>query len=74
VASGPIQTRTQALAQLRLVAEFFRRTEPHSPVAYLADKAAKWGEQPLHLWLRAVVKDEATLGRLEEMLGVEKPG
>jgi type VI secretion system protein ImpA len=71
--SGPIQNRAQALAQLRLVADFFRRTEPHSPVAYLADKAANWGEQPLHLWLRAVVKDDATLGRLEEMLGVEKP-
>jgi type VI secretion system protein ImpA len=74
VATGPIQTRAQALAQLRLVADFFRRTEPHSPVAYLADKAAGWGEQPLHLWLRAVVKDDATLGRLEEMLGVEKEG
>jgi type VI secretion system protein ImpA len=74
VATGPIQTRAQALAQLRLVADFFRRTEPHSPVAYLADKAANWGEQPLHLWLRAVVKDDATLARLEEMLGVEKEG
>ncbi|MEO6852501.1 MAG: type VI secretion system protein TssA, partial [Rhodoferax sp.] len=28
---GPIQNRTQALAQLRAVAEFFRETEPHSP-------------------------------------------
>jgi type VI secretion system protein ImpA len=69
--TGPIQSRAQALAQLRLVADFFRRTEPHSPVAYLADKAAHWGEQPLHVWLRAVVKDDATLGRLEELLGVE---
>jgi type VI secretion system protein ImpA len=72
--AGPVQTRAQALAQLRQVADFFRRTEPHSPVAYLADKAANWGEQPLHLWLRAVVKDDATLTRLEEMLGVEKKG
>ncbi|TFW33368.1 type VI secretion system protein TssA [Massilia horti] len=72
VVSGPIQTRAQALAQLRAVAEFFRRTEPHSPVAYLADKAAGWGEQPLHLWLRTVVKDEASLTRLEELLGVEQ--
>jgi type VI secretion system protein ImpA len=69
---GPIQSRAQALAQLRAVAEFFRRTEPHSPVAYLAEKAAKWGEQPLHLWLRAVVKEDAALARLEELLGVEK--
>lgn len=69
-AAGPLQTRAQALAQLRAVAEFFRRTEPHSPVAYLADKAAHWGEQPLHVWLRALVKDEASVAHIEEMLGV----
>jgi type VI secretion system protein ImpA len=68
---GPPQSRTQALAQLREVAEFFRRTEPHSPVAYLAEKAAHWGEQPLHVWLRAVVKDDASFAHIEEMLGVK---
>lgn len=68
--AGPLQSRAQALAQLRAVAEYFRRTEPHSPVAYLADKAAHWGEQPLHVWLRAVVKDDAAFAQIEEMLGV----
>jgi type VI secretion system protein ImpA len=66
-------TRAQALAQLRQVAEYFRRTEPHSPVAYLADKAAKWGEVPLHQWLRSVLKDPASLAQIEELLGVEPP-
>ena len=70
---GPLQHRDQALAQLRQVAEFFRRTEPHSPVAYLAEKAARWGEQPLHAWLRSVIKDDASLARLEELLGIEHP-
>lgn len=73
-ARGPIQTREQALAQLRDVAEFFRRTEPHSPVAYLADKAASWGEMSLHLWLRTVVKNDETLSGLEELLGIKKAG
>jgi type VI secretion system protein ImpA len=70
--SGPIQTRAQALAQLRAVAAFFRSTEPHSPVAYLADKAAHWGEQPLHVWLRAVVRDDASFAHLEELLGISE--
>ena len=70
---GAPASRAQALAQLRAVAEFFRRTEPHSPVAYLADKAAKWGEVPLHLWLRSVLKDPSSLAQIEEMLGVESP-
>jgi len=71
-AAGPLQDRAQALAQLRAVAEFFRRTEPHSPVAYLADKAAHWGEQPLHVWLRSVIKDEASFAHIEELLGVDQ--
>ena len=73
-ARGPTQTREQALAQLREVADFFRRTEPHSPVAYLADKAASWGEMSLHLWLRTVVKNDETLSGLEELLGIKKAG
>lgn len=67
---GAPATRAQALAQLRLVAEFFRTTEPHSPVAYLADRAAHWGELPLHEWLRLVLKDGGTLAQVEELLGV----
>src|SRR5450830_767077 len=56
-----LQNRIQALQQLRLVADFFRRTEPHSPVAYLAERAASWGEMPLHVWLRSVIKDPAVV-------------
>lgn len=73
VPASPLQSREHAIAQLREVAAFFRRTEPHSPVAYLADKAAHWGEQPLHVWLRSVVKDDASFAHIEEMLGVAPP-
>ena len=74
VFAGAIGSRAQALAQLRMVADYFRQTEPHSPVAYLADKAAMWGEQPLHLWLKTVVKDAGALAHVEEMLGIVKEG
>lgn len=67
---GPIRTRAQAIAQLRAVAQFFRDTEPHSPVSYFAEKAAVAGEQDLHTWLRSVVKDQASLAHIEELLGV----
>jgi type VI secretion system protein ImpA len=73
VQGGPLQNRAQALQQLRQVADFFRRTEPHSPVAYLADKAAKWGAMDLHSWLRTVIKDHGSMAQLEELLGVEPP-
>jgi len=71
---GAPATRGQALAQLRMVADFFRRTEPHSPVAYLAEKAARWGEMPLHSWLRTVLKDQGALAQMEELLGLESAG
>ena len=67
---GAITTRHQAITQLRAIADFFRRTEPHSPVSYFADKAANAGEQDLHTWLRSVVKDTASLAHIEELLGV----
>lgn len=67
---GELTSRAQALRQLELVAAYFRQAEPHSPVAYLASKAAHWGNMPLHEWLRAVVKDGASLGHIEELLGL----
>ena len=56
------------------MAEFLRRPEPHSPVAYLADKAARWGEMPLHVWLKRVIKDDSTLAQVEELLDVDREG
>ncbi|WP_373988096.1 type VI secretion system protein TssA [Duganella sp. BuS-21] len=69
-----LQSRTQALQQLRLIADFFRRTEPHSPVAYLAERAASWGDMPLHVWLRAVIKDPAAVAGVEDLLGASSTG
>ena len=72
--AGPVASRREAIARLREVADWFRRNEPHSPVAYLADKAAHWGEMPLHVWLRRVVKDHSTLEQLEDLLDSADPG
>ena len=66
-----IQTRAQAVAQLRAVARFFRSTEPHNPAAYFADKAAEAADMPLHQWLSTVVKDDGSLAHIRELLGVK---
>ncbi|CAM2197207.1 type VI secretion system protein ImpA [Paraburkholderia kururiensis] len=71
VAYAGIQNRAQAVAQLRAVAKYFRSTEPHSPVAYLADKAAEWADMPLHEWLSTVVKDDGSLSHIRELLGIK---
>jgi type VI secretion system protein ImpA len=77
VPSGPVtlapRDRGDAIRRLRAVAEFFQRTEPHSPVAYLVQRAANWGEMSLEQWLAEVIKDSSTLGQLRETLGIKPP-
>jgi len=68
-ASGAIQSRKDALKRLDDIAAFFKKTEPHSPVAYLVQRAVKWGNMPLDIWLQDVIKDEAVLYKLRETLG-----
>ena len=68
-AAGVIQNRQDAIKRLADLAEFFRKTEPHSPVSYLVTRAVKWGEMPLELWLQDVIKDETVLFQLRQTLG-----
>ncbi|CAA0084174.1 Uncharacterised protein [BD1-7 clade bacterium] len=51
-------TRESAYRELRHIANFFKRTEPHSPVAYLLDKAIRWGAMPLNELLSELLKDQ----------------
>jgi type VI secretion system protein ImpA len=65
------QSRADALRRLAAVADYFRRTEPHSPVAYLVQRAVRWGEMPLEEWLRDVIVNEDVLARVHETLGLK---
>lgn len=68
--SGPIRNRAEALKRLAEIAAFFQRTEPHSPVYYLIQRAVKWGNMPFETWLQDVVKDENVLNQIKETLGI----
>ena len=68
--SGAPQNRAEALRLLEVVADYFRQAEPHSPVSYLVQRAARWGEMPLETWLRDVIHDENVLSSLRETLGI----
>jgi type VI secretion system protein ImpA len=63
--------RADAIRRLAAVAEYFRRAEPHSPIAYLVQRAVRWGEMPLEEWLRDVIHDDNVLGQLRETLGLK---
>ena len=74
VARGPIATREEALRSLALVGEYFRKNEPHSPIAALITRAVRWGGLPFEAVLREVVQDEAALKRVFDTLGLKPEG
>ena len=67
---GSLTSKVAALKAIGEIAEFFRRTEPHNPVAYLLDRAVYWANMPLEQWLAEVVRDEATLSSVRERVGL----
>jgi type VI secretion system protein ImpA len=71
VSTGPVKSRQEALRRLAEVADYFRRTEPHSPVSYLVQRAISWGHMPLDAWLGDVIKDSSLLDALRETLGLK---
>lgn len=72
--TGAIQNRQDALKRLSEVSEYFRKSEPHSPVSYLVNRAVKWGDMPLESWLQDVIKDESVIFQLRETLGFNTGG
>ncbi|MEZ5343913.1 MAG: type VI secretion system protein TssA [Pyrinomonadaceae bacterium] len=73
-ASGAINDRKDALKRLAQLASYFRKTEPHSPLSYLINRAVKWGNMPLDDWLQDVIKDAGTLGQIRQTLGFNTEG
>lgn len=68
--AGSLASKEAALRALGEIAGFFRRTEPHSPVAYLLDRAVYWANMPLEQFLAEIVRDEGTLSSIRERVGL----
>lgn len=68
-----VQTRDQAFRALLQVAEFFKRTEPHSPVSYALEQAVRWGKMPLPDLLAELISDESVRGQLFKLVGIKPP-
>lgn len=68
--AGSLASKDAALRALGDIAGFFRRTEPHSPVAYLLDRAVLWANMPLDQFLAELIRDEGTLSSIRERVGL----
>ena len=67
---GSLASKQAALRALGEIAGFFRRTEPHSPVAYLLERAIVWADMPLEQFLAELIRDESTLSSIRERVGL----
>jgi type VI secretion system protein ImpA len=71
--TGVIATREDALRILGEVAEFFRRTEPHSPLAYTLYEAVRRGRLSWPELLEEIVPDTDSRASILRSLGILPP-
>ncbi|MBB5690629.1 type VI secretion system protein ImpA [Roseomonas alkaliterrae] len=67
------RTREDVIRQLEEIAEYFRKTEPHSPLAFTLQDAARRARMPLTDLLAEVLPDPSTRRQLLTTLGIHVP-
>ncbi len=67
---GPIRSRDDAFRQLNNIADFFRKTEPHSPICYSIERAIKWGNMPLNELILELIPDDSSRDIYKSLTGV----
>jgi type VI secretion system protein ImpA len=66
-------TREDALRNLESIAEFFRKTEPHSPLSFTLDEAVRRARMPWLELLDEVIGDRGTRDSILTALGIRPP-
>lgn len=70
---GPPTTREEAFRRLEEVADFLRKSEPHSPVPLLIRRAIGWKDLGFDQLLTELIKDAGSRGQVGELLGIKAP-
>ena len=66
-----ITTRHEALSMLLKIADYFEKTEPHSPLPYVIRRAVKWGNLPLPALLKELIDSEGGRDHVGKLTGIE---
>lgn len=66
-----INRREQAVNTLRQVAQFFRETEPHSPISYLLDQSIRWSDLSLPELLQQLIPEEGAREQYFKLTGID---
>lgn len=65
-----IRTREDALGTLMRAAEYFRQTEPHSPISYALEQAVRWARLSLPELLSELVSDKGAREEIFKRAGI----
>lgn len=68
---GPVRDRHQAIAQLGKIADFFRQTEPHSPISYSIEQAIRWSDLPLTELIKELIPDDPARQKFKHLSGIQ---
>lgn len=67
---GPIKTRDDAFRHLQDISQFFRKTEPHSPISYALERVVRWGDLPLTELMKELIPDHSSRDFYGSLTGV----
>ncbi|GAA3918542.1 type VI secretion system protein TssA [Litoribacillus peritrichatus] len=65
-----LETREQAVRMLEEVSEFFRKTEPHSPMPYAIDQVVRWSGLELPELLQELIEDGNSRNNYFRLTGI----
>ncbi|AEG11317.1 type VI secretion system protein TssA [Shewanella baltica] len=65
-----LQTRQQVIRSLQQAAEFFRKTEPHSPMSYSLEQVIRWSSLTLPELLQELIDDSNSRNGYFKLTGI----
>lgn len=71
VQTGTLNSRADALNQLLLVANYFRQTEPHSPLCGALERVVEWGNMSLQELMLALIPDASARANYTQLTGID---
>ncbi|RKZ70433.1 MAG: type VI secretion system protein TssA [Gammaproteobacteria bacterium] len=69
--TGPVTSRAEAFKKLTEISEFFRKTEPHSPISYILERAVKWGDMSLNDLIKELIPDSSARDTYGSLTGIK---
>jgi len=71
LSSANMANRDQAFQELRKIADYFAKAEPHSPISFLLEKAIRWGYMSLPDLMKELVSDnDKVLSQINLITGI----